>query len=288
MQAVDVESTTRALSRASVAQFTNPHTKFAWTARPSTDAFATSERLITLAAHPLWSTLTDEQKWRAGLHEAAHFFSLNISGERELMMGLAARLHQGTLASASEYLLHFLQEECSHSAVFTRFCGAYLGFVYPDRQMRLPRKFLPGEEEFLFFAQVLVFEMLASWHNIENATDDGVWSLAREIHEYHATDEARHISFGRAVVAALWERTSPGWGEEGRAQVARYLHRYMDSIFRVYANPFVYRDLKLGDGIDLMALRAEILVSPARKAVEREATARPTRFFRDLMGAAFA
>lgn len=280
-----VERATTSLSRVSQARFRSPHQLFAWPSRPDPYRLAMSQPLISLSAHPIWATLTDEQRWKAALLENGYFYSLNIAGERELMMGLACRLHQGPLAAASEYLLHFLQEECAHSAVFTRFCRTYLGHIYPDRQMRLPRAFLPGEEELLFFAQVLVFEHLAGWHNMQNAKDVDVWPLSRAIHGYHAEDEARHLAFGRTVVEALWRKHSPGWGEQGRAQVAGYLKRYLDSLQRLYVSPFVYRDLGLPDP---MGLREQVLALPARKEIERAASARAVAFLSRLPGLTLA
>ena len=281
----EVKRAAASLSRVTAARFKSPHQLFDWSSAPDPDRLAMSPRLISLSAHPIWATLTDEQRWRAGLLETGYFYSLNISGERELMMGLAARLHQGPLAAASEYLLHFLQEECAHSAVFTRFCRTYLGFVYPDRQMRLPRKFLPGEEELLFFAQVMIFEHLALWHNMANARDGEIWPLARSIHEYHAADEARHLAFGRTVVESLWRKHSAGWGERGREQVGHYLKRYLDSLQRLYVSPFVYRDLGLPDA---MRLREEVLALPARKEIERAASARAVAFLQRLPGLVLA
>ncbi len=276
-----VERATSSLSRVSSARFRNPHQLFAWPSRPDPYRLAMSQPLISLSAHPIWATLSDEQRWKAALLETGYFYSLNISGERELMVGLASRLHQGPLAAASEYLLHFLQEECAHSAVFTRFCRTYLGHVYPDRQMRLPRSFLPGEEELLFFAQVLVFEHLALWHNMQNARDQEIWPLARAIHAFHGEDEARHLAFGRTVVEMLWRKHAPGWGEEGRAGVSAYLQRYLDALQRLYVSPFVYRDLGLPDP---MGLREQVLALPERKEIERAAAARAVAILRRLPG----
>ncbi|HVE82549.1 MAG TPA: diiron oxygenase [Myxococcales bacterium] len=285
MRMEPVERAAAVLSRTSAARFRDPYHCFDWPSRPEPDRLAMSRPLISLAAHPIWETLTDEQRWRAALLETAAFFSLNVAGERELMIGLAARLHHGTLAPASEYLLHFIQEECAHSAVFTRFCRIYAGRLYPDRQVRLPRKYLAGEEEFLFFAQVLVFEQLAGWHNAQNAHDAEVWALPRAIHEYHAEEEARHVAFGRTVVEALWNAHSPGWGEEGRAQVAGYLRRYLEALHRLYVSPFVYRDLGLADP---MGLRAQVLALPARQQVQRDASARVLAFLGRLPGLVLA
>jgi len=102
---------------------------------------------------------------------------------------------------------------------------------------------------------------------------------------YHAEDEARHLAFGRTVVEALWRKHSPGWGEQGRAQVAGYLKRYLDSLQRLYVSPFVYRDLGLPDP---MGLREQVLALPERKEIERAAAARAVAFLGRLPGMALA
>lgn len=281
---VQMSRAAAALSRASAARHVNPHRLFDWPSRPDPDRMAMSEELVSLFAHPIWSSLSDEQRWRAALLETGHFFSLNLRAERELMAGLSARLHQrGLLSSATEYLFHFIQEEAEHSSVFSRFCNTYLGFTYPDRQARSPGHLLPGEEEFTFFAQMLVFEHLASWHNAQHAGDLDVWPLARSIHEYHAADEARHLAFGRLVVEELWQRHSRSWGDEGRARVGASLKRYLEDLQKLYVSPSVYRDLGLEDPL---GLRAEVLALPSHKNVELAASARVVAFLRRLPGMA--
>jgi hypothetical protein len=267
-------ATAARLSAISVRAFTNPHTRFHFPEAAPTDRLAMPEELLTL------SGLDDHTRWRLALLEAVQFFSLNIAGERELMQGLAARLYVGPLAATSEYIQHFLAEENAHTVVFARFCRAYGGKIYPSREVRLPREYLPGEEELLFFAKVLLFEEIANWWNQRIAADETVWSLAREINEYHALDEARHIAFGRQAVEALWERYAPGWPDEARARVGAYLSEYVTATQRSYVNPSVWRDLGLAG--DLLQRREELLAQRARRALDNEAAARGLEFLRSL------
>jgi hypothetical protein len=263
------------LSALSLRAFTNPHTRFTFPSQPARDRLAMPESLLTLGG------LSDEQRWRLALLEATQFFSLNIAGERELMQGLAARLYTGPLAATSEYLQHFLAEENAHTVVFARFCMSYAGKIYPSRELRLEREHLAGEEEFLFFARVLLFEEIANWWNQRIAADDEVWSLAREINEYHALDEARHIAFGRQAVAALWERYAPAWPSEARLRLGAYLEQYVGATQRSYVNPSVWRDLGMGG--DLLEQREQVLARPERRALDEAAAARGLQYLRELM-----
>jgi O-methyltransferase involved in polyketide biosynthesis len=226
-----------------------------------------SETLLPLYGHPLFATLSDEQRWQLALHEAVHFFSLNIIGERELMTGLAQRIHRARPSYISTYLQHFLHEENAHTVVFARFCLDYGGVIHGSRQIELPRTYFPGEEEFLFFARVLVFEEIAQDYNQRIAADDGVWRLARQINEYHASDEARHIAFGRVLIDEMWDRLSPQWTDEQRKHIADYLVRYMATVCRSYVSPDVYRALGLPP-----ALRDEILDSTHWRSLCEQST----------------
>jgi hypothetical protein len=240
-----LEATARRLAVQSVGAFANPHTRFSWPARPPGDRLCMSEALLPLAGHPLYRELTDEQRWRLALIETVNFFSLNIAGERDLMTGLASRLYGNVPVYISRYLQHFLHEENAHTAVFAQFCLDYGGFVFRDRQVKFPQQFLPGEEDFVFFARTLIFEEIAHFYNRELAADQSVWVLVRDINRYHAEDETRHIAFGRLYVAEMWERYGAQWSPEDKRRIGGYLSRYIQTVQRSYVNADVYRHLDL-------------------------------------------
>ena len=263
-------ATTRLIAR-SIRAYSNPHRLFAWPAKPPTDTLAMTEALLPLAGHPLFKELSDEQRWRLALMEAVNFFSLNIAGERDLMTGLAQRLYCRCPANISHYLQHFLHEENAHTVVFARFCLDYGGIIYPDRQLRFPRDFRPGEEEFLFFARVLIFEEIAHFYNKRVAVDEGVWKIARDIHRYHAEDESRHIAFGRLLVEEMWERFGAHWTVDDKTEISDYLTRYTASVLRSYVNPSVHQCI--GPETMRPELRDEVLASAHWIALATESTA---------------
>lgn len=242
---------------------------FDWPSRVATDSLAMSEGLLPIAGLAIYRELGDEQRWRLALLEAANFFSLNIAGERELMSGLAQRLYTGRPAFISNYLQHFLDEENAHTAVFARFCLDYGGGILPDRQVRFPREFARGEEEFLFFARILIFEEVAHFHNQANAADPQVWRLAREINRYHAEDECRHIAYGRLQVEDLWERNAAQWSADERRRIGRYLVDYTACVLRSYVNPDVYRAAGLPPGVRQQILESEHWTSLAWRSAAR-------------------
>ena len=274
-----LERATVKLTRISISAYANPHSRFPWTASASTERLAMSEELLPIAGLPLFRELSDEQRWRIALDEAVNFFSLNIAGERELMTGLAQRLYKGRPHFISEYLQHFLHEENAHTTVFARFCLDYGGRIFPDRQLRFPREFLPGEEEFLFFARVLAFEEIAHSYNRRIAADDDVWPLARDINRYHAEDETRHIAFGRLLVADMWEQFSPRWTPAGQQRIRDYLLRYIGTVVQSYVNPDVYQAAGLPADV-----RQKILESSHWKSLTDQSTAVSVRWVKRLGG----
>jgi hypothetical protein len=251
--------------------------RFRWPSAIATDRLAMSEALLPVAGLPVWESLDDERRREIALLEATHFFSLNIAGERELMAGIAQRLYQGHSVHVSRYLQHFLHEENEHTAVFARFCLDYGGRIFRDRQVSFPRQFTKGEEEFLFFARVLVFEEIAFHYNRKIADDPDVWSLARDINRYHADDESRHIAFGRLLLEDMWERFIPIWDAGHKARIVSYLERYIASVLNSYVNPDVHRAAGLPAGT-----RDQILESAHWKALREESTARTRRWLRKI------
>jgi hypothetical protein len=232
-----------------------------------------SPAFTPLAGLPVYRELNDERRWQLAMLEAVSFFSLNINGERDLMLGLEARVTGDVPEHVSCYLPHFLHEEAAHTEVFKRFCLKYGGFIFRDRQVRFPQEFLPGEENFVFFARALIFEEIADFYNRKLAADDNLWLLARDINRYHAEDEARHIAFGRLYVSSLWEELGKHWTVEEKARIAGSLKRYLQSVQRSYVNADVYQKLGMAPEV-----REEILRSAHWTAIAEQSARKPTRW----------
>jgi hypothetical protein len=190
----------------------------------------------------MWAGLGEVTRRRLAFHEAANFYSLNIHGEKGLMEGLAARLYRRDLMEVSTYLHHFLDEENKHSIYFGGFCTRYAR-VYPSRQLALGGPKPPRDvADFLFFTQTLIFEEIVDRYNLVQARDARLHELARFINHNHHVEEARHLVFGRRLVAALWRSCSPSWGEERIADIRGHLAQFFVSSWREYYNPDVYAD----------------------------------------------
>jgi hypothetical protein len=242
-----------------------------WPDALDADVWAFGPELISLYGTPAYDAMDGAGHRRLALAEAVNFFSINIHGEKALIEGLARRIHGAGTETISPYLHHFLGEENTHMFAFAEFCRRYAGKIYPQRQFALPRAYAPGEEDFLFFAKVLIFEDVADAYNRRMAEDARLVPVARAINRLHHLDEARHLAFGRRLVKELFERHAPVWTDETKRGIRRYLGDYLAGLRAEYCNPDAYRDAGLADSL---SLRATALADPGREKLWRDLTAR--------------
>lgn len=235
------------LCRVSREQFADPFKTLQWPDTMDPAQWHFSPEWISIYGMPEYEALSEDQCKRLSFHEAVNFFSLNIHGEKALIEGLAQNLYRQDDPAVSPYLHHFLDEENKHMIYFGRFCTQYAGKVYRDRKIVFPREYEPGEEQFLFFAKVMIFEEVVDLYNKSMATDTRLVPLVREIHRLHHVDESRHLAFGRAAVRWLFERHAPNWSSETVEGIRHYLRAYLQATWREYYNADVYADLGLPD-----------------------------------------
>ncbi|HJQ69202.1 MAG TPA: diiron oxygenase [Blastocatellia bacterium] len=247
-----ISKTVKRLSEVSIKDYINPYSHLSWPDRLDESEWLTSPELISVRGTSWYETLSEEAKKRLSFYEAVNFFSLNIHGEKSLIEGLAARLYKRGNDEISPYLHHFLDEENKHMVYFGTFCTKYAGKVYPDKKLVFPREHAPGEEDFLFFARVMVFEEIVDVYNVTMARDERLSSIARQINLLHHRDEARHLVFGRLIVKELFARHAPAWSPETLAGVRDYLKSYFMATWKEYYNPAVYRDAGCESAYELM------------------------------------
>jgi hypothetical protein len=268
------------LTEKSVAAAAAPPPPLAWPETIAVNAWCLSPELVSVHGLPVWDALDDDARHVLAFRECLNFFALNIHGERALLEGLARRLYKRELAPQAHYIHHFLAEENQHMQWFGGFCTRYAGgAIYPDRKLVLPREYAPGEEDLLFFAKVLVFELIVDAFNQRMAKDDRLHPLVREINRRHHEDESRHLAFGRLVVEELWARHAPGWTDATRDGVKAYMAAYLETTWREYYNPDVYRDAGIADPY---RVAREAFASPAARARRDELGSRCTRVLTEI------
>lgn len=216
-----------------------------------------SPELLSLYQIPWFETLNEAQVRKLALLELCNFFSLNIHGERHLMAGMSARLHQQQDTNINRYLHHFIDEENKHMHCFAEFCRRYAGFIYEDGNITFPRSYAPGEEDFLFFGKALIFEELVDVYNARMAKDQRLCSLSRQINHMHHVEESRHRAFGRSMVQQMFADYATSWSEEVLQGIRDYLSRYLQHSWQGFYNTRVYAALDLHDKQDLQNIKQQ-------------------------------
>jgi hypothetical protein len=257
-----IEDTAKKLTRASQKFFYDVSTKLTWpeTIDPETQ-WSMAPELVSLYGTPVWDGLSEAERKRLSFYETAGFFSLILQGERPLLEGMSHRMY--TLEknlSVTEYLHHFMDEENKHMMMFSGFLRRYVGKVYPEKKVAIPRKTAKGEDDIAFFAKVLVVEELSDFYNVAMGHDERLPQVIQDINWTHHVDEARHIHFGRAYIKELWDRVTASWSEAEVASFRTWLVDYVNASWRDFYNPSVYRDAGIADpyGAREAALRSPV------------------------------
>ena len=268
------------LTRASRKKFWDVYNAFSWPDALTEGAWALPPELISIYGTAAYDALDEAQRRRLALYELGNFFSLVLQGERPLVQGLVHRLYsKSNSQEITEYLHHFVDEENKHMVMFGEFCHRYIGKVYPEKKISLPREYAKGEEEVAFFCKVMVVEELGDYYNLAIEKDERVDPLVREINKVHHIDEARHLAFGRLYLQELFERYRGGWSSEQTASLRGWLAEYLRASWGDYYNPTMYRDAGLADGYEL---RQMAMAHPAGVAHRQRASAKLVNYFTQL------
>lgn len=253
LQSPELKTTVTKLCNASASELYNPAIAMNWPDTISEDLWCTSPELLSLFGCDEYERMDEPTRKRLGLLEAVNFCSLNIHGEKALIEGLAKRLYRKGNDEITPYLHHFIDEENKHMLYFGTFCGKYGGKIYQNRKVSFPRDYAPGEEDFLFFTKVMIFEAIVDAHNLRMALDERLHPVALEINAMHHKDEARHLVFGRQLVRELFQKFKGRWTVEVLSGIRNYLAAYFEATWREYYNPDVYRDLAINEPFKLQS-----------------------------------
>jgi hypothetical protein len=265
------------LTKASRKKFWDVYNFVEWPEALQTDVWYMPPELISLYGTPAWDALTEEQQKRLSLYELGNFFSLVLQGERPLVAGLVDRLYaKGNTTSVNEYLHHFVDEENKHMVMFGEFCNRYVGKVYPEKKIILPRDYAKGEEEVAFYCKVMVVEELGDFYNLAIEKDERCDPLVREVNKVHHIDEARHLAFGRVQLAELFNKFAPAWSPETLAGFRQWLGDYLRASWGDYYNPTMYRDAGLADSYEL---RQMAMSHPVCAEFRKRASSKVVNYF---------
>lgn len=225
-----------------------PFTRVAYQAELDTNRPQFPEELLSLYHHPIYASLSVEQKWKLGLLETINFFSINIHGERKLVQGLEERLYVPSRFGGSwdigNYLQHFIHEENAHTHMLAGYCYRYGDGVMKDYAIQVEEPRLSDvSAELLFFGRVFVFETFLDYLNTNAMRDERLDVTVRQIHRFHHDEEARHMAFDRGVIEFCAERAEAMALRDEMELISKLLDDYGRVAVKSLYSPVVYKKI---------------------------------------------
>ena len=238
------------------------YTKFDWPQSISEECWWFAPEQLSIYGTDFYHQADETTLKRLSKWECTNLFSLNITGEQELIAKVISIINQPMLCEVRDYLHHFIEEESQHMWYFNEFCTRYSGKSYDKKTAILNASNLPQDVELLLiFARITIFEEVGHHFNIHNGQDTRVHPFIAELNRAHQQDEGRHINFGRLIIAQLAEQVIAKYDREVLDEVERQLRTSMQLVVESFYNPAMYRDAQLGRG---MTIRAALLADPVR------------------------
>lgn len=245
----------------------DPFTRVDYQEKLNGDRWQFPEEFLSLYNLPIYSDLSDEQKWRLSLLEAINFFSVNIHGEQGLVAAMEPRLYRdkrvGEDPVSSQYMQRFIHEENSHTYMLAEYCTRYHGSVLPDHSYAVEQpKLSPEVDDILYWGRVLTLESYLGYFNQKSMKNTDLDTTARQIHEYHFMDEVRHQAWDKAMIEENLRRAKAKNLDSELQTVKELLVAYQEYIRQSSCNPAIYRALGLENCLEL---RAEAMNCEERK-----------------------
>ena len=236
------------LCRLSTEKAMDPLVTIDLAAAPARDKPWMSENLVSLHGTPYFDALDEGQRLKLSQLEFSLFCSISSSGEREVIANVAKLMLKRRFEPYRRYIFHFLREENNHIYMFSEFChlhGRFFPILYPYAQGEMWKD--DALADLMTFVHVFVFEELGQGLNEVMMRDPGLPELVQAMNRYHVLDEARHISFGRHLIAEVAPAILAAQPEEERAALRRHVARYVASRHIDYHSLPIYRMVGVPD-----------------------------------------
>lgn len=188
--------------------------------------------------------LTPDQQRVLAAEEVASIAQAGIRFEAVLCAGFGAQI--ATTRDLTDprltFILHELGEETRHQRLFQRLIAE----LDPQARSPLPFRLVQLGYRFvihatvrlrsLFYVLVLAGEEIPDLLQKMAAEHPDTDPFVREVNRYHRMEEARHLSFARAVLPEIWADAGP----VDRAAVRRVAPRLVRVMFDMLVHPGVY------------------------------------------------
>jgi hypothetical protein len=202
-----------------------------------------------LSVHGLDLDLTEEQRIRLGREELAASLRSGILFEAILEAGFAMQIARSDDVTDPRvtFLLHEIGEETRHQRIFQRLVQQLeptakrhqIGLV--DRVLEAVGPHLIIALPALFHTLVLAGEEIPDLLQRRSVEHPDTDPFLREVNRYHRSEEARHLSYARAVFPEVWEQANLA----DRIAVQRVAPWVVNDMFRFLVGPGVYETVGL-------------------------------------------
>ncbi len=254
----------------------NPFDEINWDVEIPNDTPWISHELMSIHGTSWEDSLTREQIVALSKWECVNFFSLNVTGIRELLQEMMGRIHTLGYELTSEYLHHLIAEENEHMWYFSRFCLKFGGKIYNDRAIRFDSFEEADIRNFLTFTTILIFEEIVDFYNKHMGADEGLPPLIKQLNRLHHLDETRHIAYGRLNAELLYHELRDRYDEDRLREIEHALKRFMLMSMQKMYNVQIYRDACIPNPL---GVRKELLGNASRIHFNERVLAKTAKFF---------
>jgi hypothetical protein len=199
----DADATAARLLRSAAKKSYDPDVDIDWDAPLVDGALWMPEHRVSLYGTELWERMTPEQRIELGKHEACSVASVGLWFETLLMQRLLKDFYaDDPTTERAQWALTEVADECRHSQMFARLVrragvrpyGA-VPFVHQLGKLFSVVNWGPAA-----YASILVAEEVLDRLQREQANDDSIQPLMRQVNRIHIMEEARHVAFARDEV----------------------------------------------------------------------------------------
>ncbi|MEJ2867070.1 diiron oxygenase [Actinomycetospora sp. OC33-EN08] len=260
----DADATAGRLLRSAAKKSYDPDVDIDWEAPLVDQKIWVPEHRVSLYGTPLWDRLTPEQRVELGKHEACSVASVGLWFETLLMQRLLKDFYaDDPTTPRAQWALTEVADECRHSQMFARLVERAGVEPYGPTPFvhQLGKLFSVVNWGPAAYASILVAEEVLDRLQREQADDERIQPLMRQVNRIHIMEEARHVAFAR-------DEVTRGLAGLSRAELAyqRFMCAFTSFfVVRSLINPKVYAAV----GIDPAEGRAAALANPHHREMIR-------------------
>ena len=230
-----------------------------------------ADELLSVAGMDLG--LTAEQRRILSREEVASMFSAGTRFEAVLEIGFARQVAYAADLTDPRitYLLHEIGEETRHQRLFIRLVSQIgpqavnpmEGKAWMERLDRFGTGWITRHPAMLYVMVLAGEEIPDRMQKLASEHPDTDPFLA-SVNRYHRQEEARHLSFARAMLPEVWAKSS----KVERAVIRRIAPLVIHDLFRFMIHPGVYAQV----GLDPWPTWKLVNKSPTRVQLRRVST----------------